>query len=83
MKNSFDIDLIIYSLGRGGAERVCITFANELSNRNYNVRIVTLYNAKNNYLSDLNKNVNYCCLNAKNYLSGLILLKKLLIKVIV
>ena len=72
MNNLYDADLIISSLGRGGAERVCVTIANELCNSGYNVRIITLYASKKNYISDLNNKISYMCLDGKNYIHGLL-----------
>lgn len=73
-----NIEIIIYSLGRGGAERVCVTLANELLKYEYNVKITTLYYAAKNYIDDLDKSVDINCLNAKNYIHGLFKLKKYL-----
>lgn len=72
----FDLDFIINSLGRGGAERVCITLANEMVKRGLKIRIITLRNVKNNYNSDVDKRVKIKCLNAKKDLFGLLILKK-------
>lgn len=77
-ENEYDFDLIINSLSRGGAERVCITLANELYKRGYSIRIITLRFVKNNYLSDINENICVECLNAKKDIFGLIKLFKII-----
>ena len=78
MENCYDIDFIINSLGRGGAERVCVSLANEMTNRNYKVRIIVLRNISKNYESDVNDNIQIYHLNAKKDLFGILKLKKIL-----
>ena len=80
MVEKYDLDLIINSLGRGGAERVCVTLANELAINGFKVRVITLRNVKNNYEADLNNNVVLKHLNAPKDLIGLIYLYKILKK---
>lgn len=67
----YDIDFIINSLGRGGAERVCITLANEMERKGYNIRIITLRSVINNYNEDVSKNVCVKCLYGKKDIFGL------------
>ncbi|MGO2292960.1 hypothetical protein [Pseudoalteromonas sp.] len=40
MSSNYEIDLVIDSLGLGGAERVCCNYANILSEAGYSVRIL-------------------------------------------
>ncbi|WP_210366121.1 glycosyltransferase [Bacillus sp. REN3] len=57
------IDIFISSLRGGGAERVCVTLANELSKKGYEVRLVTLNLKDSVYDKQLNKEVNLIDLN--------------------
>lgn len=75
----YDIDFIINSLGRGGAERVCVTLANAMYNKGYKVRIITLRDVETNYISDLKKGIVLECLDASKDIFGLFILKRKLI----
>ena len=76
----FDVDLIINSLGRGGAERICVTLANELNKKGYKVRIITLKQVTPNYNENVEKKVVIETLDAKKDLIGILYLKKILAK---
>ena len=76
----FDVDLIINSLGRGGAERICVTLANELNKKGYKVRIITLKQVTPNYIENVEKKVVIETLDAKKDLIGILYLKKILAK---
>ncbi len=79
MRNTnYDIDLIINSLGRGGAERVCVNIANEMARRGLKVRIICLRKVKNNYEKNVIKKVSIFHIGASKDIFGLIKLKKII-----
>ncbi len=80
MKKCYDLDFIINSLGRGGAERICVTLANAMANKGYSVRIITLRHINKNYEDDVSDSVKIQCLNASKDIFGLLKLKKWLKK---
>lgn len=70
---------IINSLGGGGAERVCVTLANELNKSGIKVKIL-IFNRKNNiYEKYVNKDIEIINLGASSTLKGYFLLLKFLI----
>ncbi|WP_211829150.1 glycosyltransferase [Kistimonas asteriae] len=74
-----NVVLFIDSLERGGAEGVCVSYANELQNKNHNVVIVVYRKyrkGKHNYISLLNSNIKIIDLKVEN---GVDALRKLLL----
>ena len=77
MKNTRNIDLMIDSLAKGGAERVCVSYANYLESIGYNVRLFLFRFEEISYQEDLNDNIEVIILDCRNSLS---LFYKLIIK---
>lgn len=69
MNSNNEIDLIIDSLGLGGAERVCCNYANILSEAGYSVRILYYKKHQNSYLKDISPSVKLKFLESKNAFS--------------
>lgn len=66
------IYFIISSLGGGGAERVCVTLANELKKRGFNISIL-IFNKnsnRNQYMKYVDKKIEICSLDASSTLNG-------------
>lgn len=78
MNESFDIDFIINSLARGGAERVCVNLANFMFAKGYRIRITVLRDVENNYEEDIDSGICINHLKAKKDIFGLIKLKSFL-----
>lgn len=74
------IYLIINSLGGGGAERVCVTLANELNKRKFKVKIVIFFNRSNSYIDFLDKGIEIINFESKSTLKGYIDLFRFIIK---
>lgn len=66
MNSKKKIDLIIDSLGLGGAERVCCNYANILTDEGYSVRILYFRHSEASYLHTLNKEVDVKLVKSKN-----------------
>lgn len=79
IKSRRSVTLIINSLGRGGAERVCVSLANELTNRGNRVNLIVLRKTSNNYESDLDNRIKIEYLDAKKDIFSLIKLKRYLL----
>ncbi|MDC9596811.1 glycosyltransferase [Xenorhabdus anantnagensis] len=60
------ICLFINTLSAGGAERVCINYANKLAEEGFNITILVYHKNDLFYISELNSNVKIINLNAKN-----------------
>lgn len=71
------INLLINSLRGGGAERVCVTIANELANRGWDVTLVVLNLREATYQNSLNKTIKLEVLNKKHARFALGALRKL------
>ena len=57
-----EIFFVISNLAGGGAEGVCVTLANELSEKGFNISLVVLNENNNKYNERLNEKVNYIVL---------------------
>ncbi|MEN0679040.1 glycosyltransferase [Plesiomonas shigelloides] len=73
------VDLIIDTLSFGGAERVCVNYANFLADTGYDVRIIVFRKTEKNYAPLLNSNIDVSYLNCKNsiQLIGKIITKRI------
>ncbi|OKP08192.1 glycosyltransferase [Xenorhabdus thuongxuanensis] len=60
------ICLFINALTAGGAERVCVNYANKLTEEGFKVTILVYHKNDLFYINELNKNVNIISLNVKN-----------------
>lgn len=60
------ICLFINALTAGGAERVCVNYANKLTEEGFKVTILVYHTNDLFYINELNKNVNIISLNVKN-----------------
>ena len=72
------IDFIISSLKGGGAERVCVTLANNMIKKGYDVRVVVLNLEGSVYKKDLNKKVKIINLHKKHVRESLFAIAKYL-----
>lgn len=75
------INLIIDSLGGGGAEKNCISLANFLVEKNYKVKIITIKAIKSPYQNLISDKVEVILYNKKNILDSIFKLFIYLLKV--
>ncbi|WP_322406952.1 glycosyltransferase [Idiomarina sp. PL1-037] len=74
LQNKKKIDLIIDSLDLGGAERVCVNFANILASNGHEVRILFFRKSESNYISKIDKRCRTLFVessNARTFLSNI------------
>jgi glycosyltransferase involved in cell wall biosynthesis len=69
-KKSKKITFIIDSLGNGGAENVCVTLANKLVNRGWDIKLCLLKSVKNSLIHKLDKKIQIETLNIKSLRTG-------------
>ncbi|SMY31745.1 glycosyltransferase [Photobacterium andalusiense] len=60
------IDLFIDAIRKGGAERVCVNYANYLADNNYKVRIVLFREYEDSYINLLDDRIELVYLNCHN-----------------
>lgn len=60
------IDLFIDAIRKGGAERVCVNYANYLADNNYKVRIILFREYEDSYINILDKRVEIVYLHCHN-----------------
>lgn len=60
------ISLVIANLGRGGAQRVCVTVANGLSQRGYRVQLVAMYKTDSRRWREVEPGVDLVFLNVRH-----------------
>lgn len=74
------ITILVFNLGHGGAEKVCLTLCNELVKRNYEVELWVADFKKTSLTNSLNKKVSVFPLNKKKARNTLFPIIKLLLK---